>query len=454
MVPTNKYIKLDFNLLKLKEISLYNTFIFLLISSYLIIYFLTAYKFLSYPFEIGYGEGFLMYFSSVISKGQSVYRDISDYPASVPGIYAPVYMYICAFFTKLFGLSFSVGRIVSVVSSLGIGVIIYLILVRSTSKKIAFFSSVIFFTSPINIFLGLLYRVDMMGLFFSLLGIYFVIRYENSKFVLISTLFFLLSIYTKQSYISAPLATFFFLLIRGDKKIAFEFLILFGMSGLLLFGLANLITNGQFYVHTVSHHMATDFSLDLLLDTYIEFLNMSYHYAVLVVLMYVLYLVSKKKISLFVLYFLFSLLGSVSLGKEGSDHIYFMEIIAVCCVLFGYLLKDLKKIFEKETILKFILPALIIYPMFYILIIWDIFDHYNLNEEVGRVISKYVKESEGRILTMDAGFVVLNGKDLLIEPFLNSQLAEKGLWDQSKLLDDLREKRISLVIYLIFLRMK
>jgi hypothetical protein len=57
-----------------------------------------------------------------------------------------------------------------------------------------------------------------------------------------------------------------------------------------------------------------------------------------------------------------------------------------------------------------------------------------------------VREAKGKILSEDAGFVVVNGIEPLMETFQMTQLAEKGLWDQSPLIKDLQDRSISLVI--------
>jgi hypothetical protein len=424
--------------------SAYSIFIYLLTLSYLIIFLSISYIFLSYPYQIEYNEGFILHLVKSVNQGKPLYQDLSNYP-SLPGFYTPVYTYICAFITKLFGLSFIVGRTISLLSTIGTGIIIYLILIRTTSKKITIISSILFFAAPDIIFVGNIYRVDTLGLFFSFLGIYLVCRNEHTRFVLISIPFFLISVYTKQSFIAAPLAAFGYLLIKKDKKIAVQFLLLFGVSGLVLLGFANLITDGQFIIHTVLHPTTAIYDFKMLLYFSFEYLLSVSHPLTLVIMLYVLYLLYNKRISLFVVYFVISYLISFSIGKRGSSTVYFIENIAVSCILFGYLLSDLNTIIKQHTLIKLIIIALLIYPIYPIYTFWG-YHHLNINESIAKKVSKYVKQSKGKVLTMDAGSSVLNGKDLLYEPFVSSNLVRSGLLDQSKLLEDLRNKRISLIV--------
>ena len=61
-------------------------------------------------------------------------------------------------------------------------------------------------------------------------------------------------------------------------------------------------------------------------------------------------------------------------------------------------------------------------------------------------VSSYVATTAGDILSEDAGFAVLNKREVAIEPGHLSHLSRRGMWDQKGFLEDLANKRFSLVV--------
>lgn len=404
---------------------------------YFIFYIFNAYQSLIYPYQLDFGEGFLLYFAYTLSQGHSIYQDISIYPY-IPGLYPPIFSLVCAGLVKIFGISFSTGRFVSVLSAILIGSLIYKIVREKANKQIAIIGSLLFFASPYIYNWTRLFRVDTLALLFSLVGIYFVFKYENNKKVYLSIPFFLLSIYTKQSFIAAPLASFTYLFLK-DKKLGIKIICLFGLFAVLLFLLANYITNGQFYLHTVIYN-ANLFSINEVISSYIRMIRI---HTVLFgfAFFYVLYNVSKKKLSLFVIYFIISALVAVSAGKIGSNINYFIELIAVSCILSGMFLGKLRFKTKKESLASILVMTLLLIQLVLFAPMPYVYDR-----STGQKISSYILNTNGSILSEDAGFVVINNRDLLIEMFMATQLEKQGLWDQSTFVGDLQNKKFSLII--------
>ena len=414
---------------------------------YFVFYIFNACQSIIYPYQLDYGEGFLLYFAHALSQGHNIYQDISTYPF-IPGLYPPVYSLVCAGLVKISGISFSTGRFVSVLSAILIGLLIYKIVKEKTNNQnnqIAIISSLLFFASTYVYKWTCLFRVDTLGLLFSLVGIYFVFKYENSKGIYLSIPFFLLSVYTKQSLIAAPLASFIYLFLR-DKKLGIKNICLFGLTGFFLFLLANYITKGQFYLHIGLYHTGI-FSIYKPIASYI---GMIYIHAVLLgfAFSYVLYDVSKKKLSLFVICFITSALVAVSVGKIGASINYFIELVAVSCILFGLFLDELRPRVKKESLASILVITLLLIQLVLFAHMPYVTDEAPTTADLnnGQKVSSYVINTNGRILSEDAGFVVVNDKELLIEPFMAMQLEKQGLWNQSKFVSDLQNKKFSLII--------
>ncbi len=439
-VPNSLIVDPDFR--RNRFISLLYLLLFVEMMTFMIFYSLWAIEIIIYPYQLDYGEGFLLYFSDTFKLGQSIYKDISEYPY-IPGLYPPIYAIICAIFSRVIGLSFVIGRALSFVSALLIGLFIYLIVSNSARKRIAIISSILFFSSPFVDYWTVLYRVDTLGLLFGFIGLFLILKYNKHKVLFLSIIFFLLSFYTKQSFVAAPLAAFFFLLTK-NVKLALMFLCVIIISGFLIFLILNYLTDGQFYIQIITHHKSTDFSLERARAQFNYFI-FNHKFLLTTAFLYSLFMLITFRFSLFFFYFLIAVPTAISVGKIGSNINYFLEPIAICAVLFGLLLNELDNWLNRYTLFNvFVISLLAIQfvPNFS-------FRHYLPTNEIvtnGDKISVYVKQSDGGILTEDAGFAVLNGKIPVSEPFMLTQLEKHGLWDQSQLLNDLREKSISLVI--------
>jgi len=410
------------------------------LAAYFIYYVFDAYRCISYPYQIDYGEGFLLYFAHTLSQGHTIYHDMSIYPF-IPGLYPPVYALVCAPLVKLFGISFSIGRLISVLSAILVGILIYKIVAIKADKRIAVISTLFFFASPYIYYWTRLFRVDTLGLLFSLVGIYLVLKYERSKAIYLSIPFFLLAVYTKQSLIAAPIASFLYLFLK-DKRLGITSAGLFGLSGILLFLLCNYATDGQFYLHTVAYQ---NFGISLH-QTIERYLDMIQTHAILFGFAFVqaVYIILKKNPGLFAYYFVASALIAVSVGRPGSHVNYFLELIVACCILSGTLLSELQPQIKKASLIGISVVVLLLLQLAY-------FAHlpYTPTAEdlrIGEEAASWVQSSSGSILSEDAGLVVINDKELLIEFFMATQMEKRGLWDQSKFVSDLQNKSFSLIL--------
>lgn len=420
---------------------------------YFIFYVLNASISITYPYQIDYGEGFLLNQARLLAEGSNIYKDISNLPYTI-GNYPPVYPLISSLFIKLFGVSFAIGRIISVVSAIFIGLLIFKIIKEKTKMSyIAFISTLLFFASPYIYHWTRLVRVDTLGLLLALAGVYIIYRYtdKNTKKIYISSFLFLLALFTKQSLVAAPAASIIYLLFKNRKQGIILFSVL-AISCTVLFILINYVTNWQFFNHIVKYNI-NSFSITHIIGAYVRMMQI---HAVLIgfATSYVFYLISRKKeSSLFALYFIFSALVAITVGKAGAGVNYFIELIAIACILFGLFLSNLYyqiKETNKET------KSLPILSLFTLLIIQLIlFAHmpyvkggtptYDDFKSANKV-SSYIENTSGPILSEDAGILLVNNKRVLFQPFVFTQLSKQGLWDDSKLTNKIRDGYFSVII--------
>lgn len=171
----------------------------------------SVYEIALYPFEVDYGEAFSLYFAKAVNEGAGLYNDISSYPA-IPVPYPPVYMGINAVLLELTGISLAPGRLVSSVSAIMIAGLIFEIVRHQTgSRWVACMVGLFFLASPHVAYWMRLARVDTLGLFFSFAGMVLILKGNGRKFAFPAMVLFLLSLYTKQSFVAAPGAALIYL---------------------------------------------------------------------------------------------------------------------------------------------------------------------------------------------------------------------------------------------------
>jgi len=159
-----------------------------------------------YPYDLEWIESGVLGSIARVAHGQPLYAKPSlDY---VPYLYAPVYFYVCAWVTKLTGVSFAAPRLVSAGSTLATQALLLLYVRRETRSWLAgiaaagIFASLYFFVDG-WFDIG---RVDSLFMLLFLLAIYCT-RFEHP---LLAAAVWVLAFQTKQS--ALPIAVPFLLL--------------------------------------------------------------------------------------------------------------------------------------------------------------------------------------------------------------------------------------------------
>jgi len=423
-------------------------FLFIGLIIYALFYIFECFILIKYPYQISYGEGFILNQAALVSKGESIYQDITHYPFIVSN-YPPVYPYLCALFVKLFAVSFSIGRLISTLATILSGVLIYIILKeRSQLQKKwytrpAIVSSLFLFASPYIFNYFPLFRADALALIFSLTGLYFVFKFETRKLSYLSIPFFILALYTKQNFVAAPIASIIYLFVKDTKK-GLTYFIILSLIYISIFLLLNNITRGQFYLHTFVCN-ANIFSIISAIKLYIKTLQV---HAILFGLsfVYVLHIILKRKLSLFALYFVITACVAFSVGKIGSNLNYFGEMIASSCILLGMFL-DTPELNVKQNN-----NILVITGLLFQLVLFAHIPYLTLHTPTkidlknARETSKIIQDTQGPIISEDSGLLVLNRTPVVFQSFIFTQLANQGLWDQTKFVQDIHRGKFSLII--------
>jgi len=220
-----------------------------------ILVYIAAYQ-LGYPYNLEWIEGAMMDHVHRILGGKSIYCEPSiDF---VPSPYTPIYFYLSAFLSLIFGPTIKVMRWISAFSTLSILLTLYCWGKRETGSKVAgvissgMFALVYWFVSE-WFFLA---RVDMFSLALFAWAAYFVKFGKENRYLIYAGFLTFLSIFTKQNVLGLALA----LIVAGafvhKKRIGIYFLSWFVPVAVFTVVLNNL-TDGRFWYYTMimpMHH--------------------------------------------------------------------------------------------------------------------------------------------------------------------------------------------------------
>jgi len=195
----------------------------LIVAAYLAAFLFITISRINYAYSLEWMEGTSVIQVHRILSGQLLYVEPSlDY---IPLIYPPLYYYAAAIFAWLLGPGFLPLRLVSLLSTLGCMVLIYLIIGRLRPNVFAQLTAVGLFSATFKI--GEAWfdvaRVDMLALFLALASLYALQTSTQRRFALAAILMTLACL-TKQSFVLLLIASVgycFFL----DRKSAWWFAI-------------------------------------------------------------------------------------------------------------------------------------------------------------------------------------------------------------------------------------
>ncbi len=214
----------------------------------------------SVPFELEWCGGTMREMTQAVINGRSLYPPVSS--GWFPYEYPPLYFYISAAFSKIFHLEvYQAMRAVSITSTLGCCVVIFLWVVRLSRGFGAFWGAVA---------VGLLMasyrmsgawfdieRIDMLFLLLSLMGAFVLTpALENSESegkrqfcTIMSAILFSLAFLTKQQAILFAVGAFVVLLTTNRHLLAAKYLATFAFLSGSAVVIANQTTAGGFFYY-------------------------------------------------------------------------------------------------------------------------------------------------------------------------------------------------------------
>ncbi len=437
--------------------------------AFILIFFSWAsFNIIRFPYGIDYGEAPLIDQVSRIENHELVYKADLNSPPYIVSNYPPLYTLLLALIRSIFNTPlFQTGRILSLFFSVLSGIVIGLFGYRLTRMKIlGVMSAVIFLGNSYVMLWSSLARVDMMALAFSLIGLFILFwRKDSPLWIIIACFCFLVSAYTRQTYLlAAPLGGFFWLYHLSHRR-SILFVLIMASLTLIVFGTINAITQGGFYINIIVANINRyDLSRTVLMLRQLFILWPVILITSAIVIIIVIRNRKKAKgIFPFVtkpdaflihglsFFSLGALTTSLTVGKVGSDVNYFLELMAACAIWMSVaFMLSMKTGNPKRWI---------IFCIFFIQLIWVFVGSTTM--AIGVIGSRWEKLAyydglyrrinaatrQGIVLSDDyLDMVVLSGQSIYYQPFEYGQLYRAGLWDPQNLSTQIQQREFPLIV--------
>jgi hypothetical protein len=413
---------------------------------------------LTYPYQLDYGEGIVLWFARQLAHGQPIYLKPDDVPYASSN-YPPVALGLSAALMPIFGEGYVGGRLLNFASALLVAALIYRIVHSETRDRRASALAALFFLGSPYIYHWIpLFRVDLVGLAFAFGGVYALWEFDRRSltadrrvsafYFCLFTFAFLLALYTKHSLIAAPLAAFLALWQR-ERRIALAFAFVLGALGGALYLALDVVTRGGFTFGIIESN-ATVFLPEQLAALLQNFVG-TFPILLLVALRGWFARVRAKRIGVLEWYAVTTFATLALAGRVGAWENYFFEALAIVCVFLGFQLSafrfQIADTHHASRITQSVIPFLFLLQL---ALMWHdpriaadlIARDAPANQELARVLAR----TSGIIISEDMGALVTSGKPVVYYTFQYSSLARSGKWNQQWELDGLREGAFPLVI--------
>ena len=418
---------------------------------------------LFFPYQLDYGEGFLLHFVKQWSQGEPIYKGIEGYPY-VMANYAPLTIMLALALTPVAGIGYAAGRVWTL---LAIAVLVGIIFAwvgwygfgrtrRGAARWLpAVAASLIFVGSSYVYHWAPLFRVDLPGLALTIGGLFAVLvaapprsmggdGIQRQGLLWGAAGLFVAGLYAKQSFLFAPAAALGYLFFFVDRWQAIKMAAVMAVAGGGLFVLINALTNGGFWYSLVVSNV-NPFLWDEFWKQQADFAGT---FAILVLLT-VWYVADKfvldrerslrDKASPLDLYLVAALASLLFAGKAGAWENYFFEALVALVLVgglgLGRIARHGKRLFQVAT------PLLVLAQVG---LMWHsptlASDYLTLTRESNEAMAPILAETPNPVASEDMGLLVTNGKVLDYCSFQYSQLARAGRWDQAWELGRLRDQ--------------
>ncbi len=407
--------------------------ILILVSAGFFAYYVTdAVRWIMYPHSLDYGEGYVMNYAKLWSDGTWKW-DINT-PPYLTMVYGVGYSILIEPLVKLFGAQLWVGRAVSFGSALVVCGFLYLIVTKLTGKKIyGLLACLLPATQPIFRDWSVMARVDMPAVMFDIIGIYIIIRFKDSKWMLLSIIPLICAVMLKISMITGIVTVCIYLLIYNRKRLlAFCGLFVAGIVVLLI--PLVIISGGTYLNHTVLYQN----TIQNIYPPEFAFLFNKLIYPFLILFILAIYFVAqrwrKRNFDLISIFFVsVFVINAVATLRPGSAGMYYLETILASAMCMALALPYVKMYYRKH--------GWEIHTVLIVLVLVVLFGVYGIKHDVAMPNKEYTQavadvqdimsDSQKPIISENPAILLNMDREIYIEYFIFTNMARLGYWDDS-----------------------
>ena len=411
------------------------------------LFFLHAYRAITFPYQLDYGEGPILQLAVRVARGQPLYPPVDQPPYAVAS-YVPLYYLLSALGVIVAGPGFLFGRLLSCLAAVAIAVCVGVVVWSRTRHRFAsYLAASLILAMPHYLVWSALMRVDMLALAFSVLGFCLFARGRRAAGIPL----FSLGVFTRRTSVAALGAAFLGDAADRGWRPALRAFAVQALLIVLLIGGAVLVTRGglyrQLYLHTAGS-VGRSWTWEQLWSLIWYPLRVWPIYFVITAVGAAYCLLARRH-RVLLLYFAAALVIFLTGGRIGSAHNYLLEPTAVGAMMFGVMWAELSRRPGLSRPLVMALGGAIALQM-----VWtDGHLSYTISlvqpEAVGsasRYVTDRLREAPGPVLCEDTGLIVLAGKEPPLMPFEFTQMARAGALDPAPLSDRVRRGEFSLIV--------
>jgi 4-amino-4-deoxy-L-arabinose transferase-like glycosyltransferase len=446
-----------------------------------------SWQVLTWEWQIDFDEGFNLDASWKLANGINIYGQATP-DRFIAAPYPPVYYILCAVFQKIFGYGLLGGRLISFVSTLAIGLFIFLFGRRvsldyfKTDRMDGWLAGLLglFIWLSLNVSLvwGTFFKQDMLAMALATAGLWFTWRWldrdrgKGRWLMLLAAALLALGFYTKQNELAAAGAAWLFVVLK-DWRQGLKFGLTLAFMLAVPFLILNVLTKNRFYFDVFVAQQVPwvldDFLRRLtsrILPDHLLLVVLALAFSLLALAGLVRKWLKREWQSppLLLIWLASGTFTLITVGsyQSGYNHAlnFFPPVIVAAVGVLGWLISlagrgSLKQP-QRRLQLAFSLGALLIAGG----LAWQFFNYAdsslyysagNMPSQVRREmlegLVKQVNQAPGDILSEDIYLQLKTGRPVVYDDLYHMALqAEAGQWDESRFVADLRARRFSVIL--------
>lgn len=308
---------------------------------HVIIYIAFGVALIPFPFDYDQAEGFELNNAILLSQGDCPYCDNDVFPFYASG-YAPFYHILMIPFVWVFGASFWYGRLIIFVATfITAGAIAYAIWRDEKRLSIGLLAGMAFLASNFIYHIGPLLRQHLLMVAFEALSVVIIAnafkfgKKGRNRRILIAFGLLLLAGYTKQLAYSTCLAVGGWLFLQNPRLALKYSFGLVAVAGAIFAG-AMFITDGYWWINIISSNQ-NEYITEQFVSLSLLFLSLHWPLVLMAILVAV-YELYFTRLSVYSIWFIVSLGSTIGAGKWGAGDSYYATTLAAACLLSGIFL--------------------------------------------------------------------------------------------------------------------